>query len=119
MHCTVHKQMLCHHRKPGLDSDLLISEFLSFSPCHFKSCNLIHLEDHKGPDGSTYHCEVCDVICSSLIDLTSYMRVHTEEKPFMCGICDKSYRYSANIEKHIQTVHVKEKHGENNPWGIQ
>jgi KRAB domain-containing zinc finger protein len=34
------------------------------------------------------------------------MRVHTGEKPFICIVCGKSYRYSSSLVEHSR-VHSK------------
>ena len=40
-----------------------------------------------------YECDVCEKSFRTSGDLKSHMRIHTNEKPYECDVCEKRFRH--------------------------
>ena len=47
-----------------------------------------------------YKCTYCDILCSKPSVLTKHMRAHTNERPFPCSVCKRSFKTKSNLSKH-------------------
>lgn len=54
-------------------------------------------------------CEICRKKFRSRYYLQFHMAVHTGEKNYICGICEKGYQQKWNLITHVARVHSKEK----------
>ena len=52
-----------------------------------------------------YECDVCEKSFRTSSDLKKHMRIHTNEKPYECDVCEKRFRESGNLQKHMRNVH--------------
>ena len=52
--------------------------------------NLTCQKDDVTNDVPSLKCEVCSKEFSSRSNLNRHRKIHTDEKPFICGICNKS-----------------------------
>ena len=41
-------------------------------------------------------------------NLTKHMRIHTNEKPYECDVCEKRFRHSGDLKYHMR-IHTNEK----------
>ncbi|ESN95789.1 hypothetical protein HELRODRAFT_114581 [Helobdella robusta] len=48
----------------------------------------------------TYMCDKCSLVCADRNVLTIHMRCHTNEKPFKCPHCHKSFSQKGNLKVH-------------------
>lgn len=55
----------------------------------------------------TYSCEVCSRIFKVKDSFERHKRIHTNERPFKCGECDKQFRDSGGLLRHVKEVHEK------------
>ena len=45
-----------------------------------------------------YECDVCEKRFRQSGDLQSHMRIHTNEKPYECDVCEKRFRHSSDLK---------------------
>lgn len=50
-------------------------------------------------------CEVCQKVFQGQNDLKKHFRIHTDERPYPCTYCDKSFRQSGCLKNHIASQH--------------
>lgn len=52
-----------------------------------------------------YKCEVCVKVFRWGSDLRKHLRIHTNERPFVCVHCNRKFRQSGNLKNHIAARH--------------
>lgn len=56
----------------------------------------VHSTDRKGP-----HCHVCGKYFSCNSRLSQHLRRHSEERQFVCPICQRSYKHKHALKEHM------------------
>ncbi|XP_044741945.1 zinc finger protein 675-like isoform X2 [Chrysoperla carnea] len=52
-----------------------------------------------------YKCEFCEKVFSTSFRLSTHRRLHTQEKPYICQDCGKSWIDKSSLTKHIDAHH--------------
>ena len=55
-----------------------------------------------------YECDVCERRFTQSQHLKAHKRIHTNEKPYECDVCDKAFRDSGDLKKHKAYSHERE-----------
>ena len=54
-----------------------------------------------------HKCNFCDAVFAFPSDLKRHEMVHTDERPFKCDFCEKSFRRKNECSSHMKNVHIK------------
>ena len=52
-----------------------------------------------------YKCNSCGRICPNKHKLKRHLSTHSEERPFPCGICGRSFKWTEYLQKHMRQQH--------------
>lgn len=52
-----------------------------------------------------HECTVCQKRFLNSNDLRKHIRVHTNERPFMCNRCNQSFRQAGSLKSHVASQH--------------
>ncbi len=58
-----------------------------------------------GRTKNKYVCDVCGRECPSKHKLKRHLSTHSEERPFSCQICGKSFKWTEYLQKHMRQQH--------------
>lgn len=67
-----------------------------------------HIEQFKerGLLITLFKCTECKHSCKTKAELTSHMRVHTNERPFQCNQCPSSFKLVNHLNEHKSAIHL-------------
>ncbi len=57
--------------------------------------------------GTFWPCKLCGRILDRRHRLIEHMRTHTNERPFKCSKCEKSFAARSNLRSHVRSVHER------------
>ncbi|VDI43397.1 Hypothetical predicted protein [Mytilus galloprovincialis] len=63
---------------------------------------------HPTPEDKFFTCNVCGKKHSTANKLRIHKRVHSDDKPYLCTVCDRSYKHKKDLDHHICTVVFKD-----------
>ncbi|XP_059045141.1 gastrula zinc finger protein XlCGF57.1-like [Achroia grisella] len=52
-------------------------------------------------------CSICNRKCANSSTLVIHMRSHSDEKPYSCLSCDKKYKDSGTLKRHVERNHLE------------
>ncbi|XP_074654762.1 PR domain zinc finger protein 12-like [Tubulanus polymorphus] len=64
--------------------------------------------DNKPNNACKLRCVICHRGFNSKSNLRSHMRIHTQEKPFICRFCKRSFSQSSTLRNHVR-LHTGER----------
>ncbi|KAH7904068.1 hypothetical protein BJ138DRAFT_36096 [Hygrophoropsis aurantiaca] len=72
--------------------------------------------DHIGRKRTNNRCLTCKwtdcgTSCAKRDQITSHLRIHTPLKPYVCEICEKSFKRPQDLKKH-EKIHTEEHHAQ-------
>ena len=70
--------------------------------CEHSKCSFAHAM-------GIYACDLCDYESKLYANLRRHIRTHTQEKPFICTICDRKVSSKISLDVHMKRIHTKEK----------
>jgi len=58
---------------------------------------------------SCHVCTVCNKRLRSALTLVRHLRIHADERPFPCHICEAGFTQLGNLKRHISVIHAGER----------
>ena len=59
-----------------------------------------HMKTHDGDRTGRPKCDVCHIYMRSNAHLIRHMRKHSDERPYMCHVCNRSYKSMDSLQMH-------------------
>ncbi|KAF6198182.1 hypothetical protein GE061_007929 [Apolygus lucorum] len=60
---------------------------------------------NSGKGKPEFQCKVCDKMFATRGSLEVHSTIHTGVRPFVCSVCNKSFRHKVNLMEHFQRKH--------------
>lgn len=73
----------------------------------YKSLLRTHYHRTHAPVTEVFECDICSKVFKEKGNLNAHKRYHSDETPYPCTFCDKNFKMSNDLKKHINRVHLK------------
>ena len=65
----------------------------------------IPIEQFTAKTIKSFVCTICGQKCPTASNLKVHQRIHTDERPYSCHLCHKSFRWTGNRNRHVRKIH--------------
>ncbi|UJR33105.1 hypothetical protein I4U23_020562 [Adineta vaga] len=80
---------------------------------------VIHRNQHKEKNTTSYTCTLCGCRCWSIRNMRRHVRLHADVRPYICNICQMKFKSYSNLMKHLKTSrHQQNKDNNKKNWTI-
>ncbi|XP_026752672.2 gastrula zinc finger protein XlCGF57.1-like [Galleria mellonella] len=80
-------------------------EIKNESKCKERIKRKVYKKRTKFKSPASKKCTVCNRKCPNPSTLMIHMRSHSDEKPYPCSSCDKKYKDSGTLKRHVERNH--------------
>jgi uncharacterized Zn-finger protein len=88
--------------KIGGESTSRSVERKCFAKCDAKSAI-------KAAGSAVLKCFDCEKVFKTNKQLKSHVATHSQERPFICDVCNKTFKCMSKVREHKRNIHQKEK----------
>ncbi|XP_044727341.1 zinc finger protein OZF-like [Chrysoperla carnea] len=93
-----------HEERDKLTCDMCSKTFMNHTTLtnHIKSV-------HNQTRERNHLCNICGYALLSAADLQKHLSIHSNERPYSCDRCNKTFRREDHLRDHIKTVHLNQR----------
>lgn len=102
-HCRIHQS-----------ANFVAKEDLSFKfnsdECEYKSDYPGNMDKHfliNRKHVAKFSCTFCEYKTNRCYDLKKHLIIHTQERPFVCSVCNRGFKRKTHLQSHMINVHNK------------
>lgn len=66
---------------------------------------LTHSKTTEGNGYASHKCGECGKVLSTSYNLLIHRNIHAGIRPYICPVCDKSFRSASGLNRHVRDVH--------------
>nr|CAD7400996.1 unnamed protein product [Timema poppensis] len=67
--------------------------------------SMMMMQEEEFKEATVYKCTYCSKRLKTRLSLKAHVRIHTDERPFICHVCGKRFRININLIRHVRSVH--------------
>ncbi|KAG8335163.1 hypothetical protein J6590_075563 [Homalodisca vitripennis] len=97
-----------HLRCHKVDSDVMYCTECDFTAISWNSLAMHLWREHK-VDVDLFSCKQCDYKTNSYSKLNNHVKIHSNERPFLCDICGKGFKTTKQLRNHKGIHRAKRK----------
>ena len=89
------------------DTDLISEITMPHKDSNSKTDEPTHIpnEQYTAKNIKSFECTICGRKCPNASNLKVHQRIHTDERPYSCHLCHKSFRRTGHRNRHVRNVH--------------